>query len=160
MKCVKYVVLLLVGFVVTPMSIPAYTTDPAVTALENALLASSLEALLTVIAPSVTVIGPADPAWFAHTPPKSGVVDTRGPSVEKSSLTRTVAEAAASRAWTREIRSILAFCERTAHEYEDQSASAGKETTSQSGTASLVHLRDARLWNADGDRSRSCLTLF
>jgi hypothetical protein len=55
MKCVKYVVLVLDGIVGTPMSIPAYTTDPAVTALENALLASRPE-LLTVIAPSVTVI--------------------------------------------------------------------------------------------------------
>ena len=51
MKCVNNVGLVLVGIVGTPMSIPAYTTDPAVTALENALLASTLELLLTVIAP-------------------------------------------------------------------------------------------------------------
>ena len=86
----------------------------------------------------MTVIGPVvDPPWFAHAPPKSGIDDTRGPSVEKSSLTRTVAEAAASRAWTREIRSILAFCERAAH--EDQGAPAGEtRTASLSRTASQV----------------------
>ena len=77
------------------MSIPAYT-EPAVTAGVNALLTSSAAALLTVIAPRLTVIGPEPaPEWAVHTPPPTfGVDPTRLPLVEKSSLTRTVADAA------------------------------------------------------------------
>jgi hypothetical protein len=90
------------------MFIPAYT-EPAVTAGVNALLTSSAAALLTVMAPWLTVIGPEPaPEWAAHTPPSSGVDPTRLPLVEKSSLTRMAADAAATRAWTREIRSIVA----------------------------------------------------
>ena len=91
-------------------SIPAYT-EPAVTAGVNALLTSSAAALLTVIAPRLTVIGPEPaPEWAVHTPPPTfGVDPTRLPLVEKSSLTTTVADAAASRAVKSEIRSIAVF---------------------------------------------------
>ncbi len=53
MKCVKYVVVVVVGFVVTMMSMPAYTTEfeAKVTALLNALLTSSALLLSIVIAP-------------------------------------------------------------------------------------------------------------
>jgi hypothetical protein len=40
-------------------------------------------------------------------PPTSGSDPSRLRSFEKSSLTRMVADAAATRAWTREIRSIV-----------------------------------------------------
>ena len=76
--------------------------------LLNALLTSSELALFTVIAPWLTTIGPAVAEWATHAPPTSGCDPTRLRSVEKSSLTRKAADAAASRALTREIRSIVA----------------------------------------------------
>ena len=76
--------------------------------LLNALLTSSELALFTVIAPWLTTIGPAVAEWATHAPPTSGCDPTRLRSVEKSSLTRMAADAAANRALTREIRSIVA----------------------------------------------------
>jgi hypothetical protein len=57
----------------------------------------------------VTVIGPEPaPEWAVHTPPPtSGVDPTRLPLIEKSSLTRMVADAVAIRALKKEIRCIM-----------------------------------------------------
>ncbi len=54
------------------------------------------------------MIWPVVPEWVAQLPPTSGVFPASAPLVEKSSLTRMVADAAASRAVTRAIRSIVA----------------------------------------------------
>jgi hypothetical protein len=50
---------------------------------------------------------PAPAVWAVQLPPTSGVDPTRLPLVEKSSLKRTVADAAANRTLTKKTRSIV-----------------------------------------------------